>query len=159
MKNILWILLIIPCILSAQGVKKGSVTPSAGVLRFHYDDAGNQIERLFHLPISDEINSRISNDTIPFVSEDFVEFFPGDLLSYYPNPVVEELYLKWIPVDENVVTSIVLHSLNGQLLKEYQNLEGTTRYTIPFQQYPRGVYNLLLLYVNGQQKSIKIIKE
>ena len=128
-------------------------------LSFDYDQAGNQIQRWWcsscHAKTSEETPKEIAD----LKQEDLRKFFPTDVISYYPNPVKEQLYLKWELTNDNKVTSIQLYSLGGQLLKETSKLESTNNQTMSFQNYPQGIYTLLLVYTNGEQKSIKIIKE
>lgn len=91
--------------------------------------------------------------------EDMLKFSNEDVISYYPNPVKEELYLKWELVDENFVTSIQVMSINGQSLISYKYIKGTNTQNIPFQNLPSGFYIVSLDYSNGDQKTIKIIKQ
>jgi hypothetical protein len=128
---------------------------------FQYDKAGNQIVR--SLCINCPSTTGKTNEAIvkaeEIKEEDLQKFSPEDVISYYPNPVKELLFLKWELTNDNKVTEIQLHSLNGQLLKTISKLESVDTQTIHFQSYPSGVYFLLLVYTDGEQKSIKIIKE
>ena len=90
---------------------------------------------------------------------DLLKFSPNDVISYYPNPVKEELYLKWELVNENKVASIEVYSMSGQLVKSMQKLESNNSSVISFNEYTSGTYSILLLYSNGEQKSITIIKK
>ncbi|MFM9988351.1 T9SS type A sorting domain-containing protein [Flavobacterium sp.] len=133
---------------------------NAQKISFDYDAAGNQIQRNWcitgcHSKTSNEIPKEIA-DLKP---EDLQKFFPEDEISYYPNPIKEQLYIKWELINDNKVTSLEMYSLNGQLVKSYTKLENTNNQTVTFGTYPSGIYTLLLLYTNGEQKSIKIIKE
>lgn len=128
-------------------------------ITFGYDTAGNQVRReltLFLLTEVEEVEMRNSSEII---EEDLLKFSPDDVISYYPNPVKEELFLKWDLINNNLVSKIEVYSLNGQLVKLYQNLEKVNTLIIPFQQYPSGTYSTLLFYTNGEQKSITIIKQ
>ena len=87
------------------------------------------------------------------------KFFPEDVISYYPNPVKEELFLKWKLVEDNIVLSIDVYTLNGQVLRSIKENLSENSLVISFQEYPVGVYFLTLNYINGEQKSIKIVKK
>ena len=136
-----------------------SIVTTAQKISFQYDNAGNQIQRLWCMYCP----ARVSNETPKEISklkeEDLQKFFPEDVISYYPNPVKEELYLKWELINENKVTSIQVYALNGQIVKDISKLESTNNQTVAFQDYPKGIYVLQLNYTNGDEKTIKIIKD
>ena len=126
-------------------------------ISFDYDAAGNQTIR----QICISCKKTISNEVIEIgklTAEDLQKFSPEDVISYYPNPVKEQLYLKWELINENKLSTIQIYSLTGQLLKTINKLEATTNVVIDFNSFPNGIYNLLLNYTNGENKSIKIIK-
>jgi hypothetical protein len=129
-------------------------------ITFEYDGAGNQIKRELCLTCT----SKKSNVTPPkeiaaVTEEDLEKFTPDDVISYYPNPVREELYLKWELSNDVYVKSLQVYNFNGQVLKNYSQSERENTQTIPFQSYPAGVYLVVLEYSNGDQKTIKIIKQ
>lgn len=134
-----------------------SISQAQNRITFSYDNAGNQIQRSLCLNCS---TSKMTDEKeiAALKEEDLQKFFPEDLISYYPNPVKEELYLKWELVAEKTVTSISLYAMNGQVLKTYSNLTQTNTLNIPFLEYPTGVYLVVLVYNDGEQKTIKIIK-
>ena len=150
--NRLIILLLILCstICNAQ----------ADRITFSYDAAGNQVLRKLCLGCT---TWKTTNGTPKEISalkeEDLIKFFPEDVISYYPNPVKEELYLKWELIDNNLVTSVEVYGVSGQIIKSYSRLERVNTRSISFQGYPSGVYAVVLFYSNGEQKSIKIIKQ
>lgn len=127
---------------------------------FNYDIAGNQVKRSLCINC---LSSRTTNEIIKsedtIVEEDLLKFTPEDVISYYPNPVQEQLYLKWELINENSVSKIEIYSLDGKLMRFFNNLEKETTKTISFQEYPTGNYSVLLSYTNGEQKSITIIKQ
>lgn len=127
-------------------------------LNFSYDTAGNQINRVLCLSNCGAKPAKEVKEIEALVEEDLEKFYPEDAISYYPNPVKEELFLKWIISEDSYVSSINIVSLTGQMLKQYHTTSGTATQNIPFQEYPMGVYILLLNYSNGEQKTIKIIK-
>jgi hypothetical protein len=127
-------------------------------IKFTYDAAGNQTQRELCINCSAS-SAKYSKNPKTLTKEDLIQSEVSDQISYYPNPVKEELYLKWELVNDNTVSSIQVHNLSGQLLQTFQGLEKTDLQTISFQSYPSGVYAVVLLYSNGEQKSIKIIKQ
>lgn len=126
-------------------------------IQFSYDSSGNQLQRELVC-----INCKTTNNVKnlrEIRKEDLIQSEVSDQISYYPNPVQQELYLSWELVNNNSVSSIRLYSLTGHLLQSFQNKDKSNQQTILFQSYPRGVYTVVLIYSNGEQKSIKIIKQ
>lgn len=132
-----------------------SISQAQDRITFSYDNAGNQIQRLLCINC---LTSKMTKEIAALEDEDLQKFFPEDLISYYPNPVKEELYLKWELVADKTVTSIYLYAMNGQVLKTYNNLKNGNTLNIPFLEYPTGTYLLVLVYNDGEQKTIKIVK-
>ena len=128
-------------------------------INFGYDGAGNQISRVLCLSGCTSKPARDIKEIEAIVDEDLEKFYPEDLISYYPNPVKEELYLKWELIDDNKVSSVTIFGLNGQTLNSYSKTESINSLNISFQEYSIGVYIVVLNYKNGDQKSIKIIKQ
>ena len=127
-------------------------------LTFNYDVAGNQINRILCINcVSKSVKEVKEIEAI--TQDDLVQFSEKDVISYYPNPVGEELYLQWQLVNDNYVTSINLYSMTGQVLRTYQQNLQDNNLTIPFQNYPSGIYIVLMSYKDGGEKSIKIIKQ
>jgi hypothetical protein len=129
-------------------------------ITFTYDSAGNQTKRELCLKCTaKKANATPPKEIAAVTEKDLEKFFPEDVLSYYPNPVREELYLKWELSNENYVKALQVYNFNGQVLKSYSLSERDNTQTIPFQDYPAGVYLIVLEYNNGDQKTIKIIKK
>lgn len=126
-------------------------------IRFEYDIAGNQIQRTWCITCSARVNDN-TKEVSKLEESDLVKFFPEDIIKYYPNPVKEELYLRWELVNNNNVTSIDIYTLNGNLLKSFNQELSQNSLVVSFINYPVGVYLLKLNYNNGEQKSIKIVK-
>lgn len=80
-------------------------------------------------------------------------------VKYFPNPVKSELYMEWQTIENNSLKSIIVFNTVGEMLKEYKELDTTNNYTLPFKDYPYGVYFVEFLYSNGDQKTFKIIKQ
>ncbi|SFD47371.1 T9SS type A sorting domain-containing protein [Flavobacterium phragmitis] len=150
MKYILHLLLLMPFYFQAQNK-----------VLFTYDTAGNQYQR--ELCISGCSSSAKSAKEIKEIEslteDDLLKFSPEDVISYYPNPVKEELYLQWQLVQENYVMAVRVYSMTGQMLRDFQIGSSVNNLSIPFQQYPTGVYLILLSYKDGGEKTIKIIKQ
>lgn len=127
---------------------------------FQYDNAGNQISRTLCINCSQAGRSAVqTTEFAKLKTEELQKFFPEDQISYYPNPVKEELFLKWELNEENKVSEIQVFNLNGQLLKTLSKLQKVNSQTLQFQNFQNGTYLLVLIYTNGEQKTIKIIKE
>ena len=129
-------------------------------IKFSYDPlTGNQIVRELCLGCQTGKQTNETKEIEAITQEDLLKFSPEDVISYYPNPVKEELYLKWELTNETFVKSIQVTGMNGQILKLYENKKNSNSQNIPFQYYPTGVYIVSLSYSNGDQKTIKIIKQ
>jgi hypothetical protein len=147
MKNLIYLFLLF------------SISSSFGQrIHFEYDAAGNQIERKLCLSCSAKTSSMPKQIT-ELKQEDLKKFLPEDNFSYYPNPVKEELFLKWENLENNSITNIKLINLNGIVLKSFETLESKLEQNILFQDYAAGMYILQLTYSNGEEKTIKIIKQ
>ena len=133
-------------------------------IEFSYDAAGNQIRREIcvgcRMASGKEVKNKntVDESDMMLVDQDQLVTSNSDKISYYPNPVREELYLSWEANSNKSVTSIQLFSLNGQLLQTFIKLNGSKQ-TIPFLNYPTGMYLVVFLYSDGEQKSIKILKK
>ena len=125
-------------------------------IKFYYDAAGNQITRSWCTQC--RLSETVLNKEDLKVT-DLLKFQPEDTFSYYPNPVKEELYLKWELKDENKIKQINVITSNGTQLKSFSDIENTDNFSISFQEYPTGLYFLELIYVTGEPKTIKIIKQ
>ena len=125
-------------------------------IHFDYDSAGNQITREFCLTCLAKSNSK---DISELKDSDMIKFLPEDNFSYYPNPVKEELFLKWDNSNSIKISKIKLFSINGALLKSYDNQENLISQNILFGDYPSGLYLVVLSYNNGEEKNIKIVKQ
>jgi hypothetical protein len=148
--KILFTFVLFTCVYLSFGQQK---------ITFQYDTAGNQTDRVLCLSGCSAKSIKEIKDIEAIVDEDLQKFFPEDAISYYPNPVKEELYLKWEVLEDNKISSIVVYGLNGQVLKTFSKTETTNTQNISFQEYPAGVYLVVLNYKNGDQKTIKIIKQ
>ena len=131
---------------------------NAQKIRFEYDAAGNQIQRKWCPGCLSRNSNEVYKDISKLEDSDLQKFFPEDVISYYPNPVKEELYLKWDLINDNKVSSIEVFTLNGQSLKSIKENLAENSQMISFSDYPVGVYFITLNYINGEQKSIKIVK-
>ncbi len=119
---------------------------------FSYDIAGNQTA--IYVQIILESTGKTASTTTTLVNNPIYED-----VKYFPNPVKSELYMEWQTIDNNSLKSIFVFNTVGELLEEYKELSNTNNYTLPFQDYPQGIYFVEFLYTNGDQKSFKIIKQ
>ena len=127
-------------------------------IHFDYDLAGNQITREFCLSCLLK-TTNVFKDISELKDSDLLKFLPEDNFSYYPNPVKEELFLKWDNSNAVTLSTIKVFNLNGALLKTFDNQDNLKSQNIFFQEYPVGVYLVMLTYNNGEEKTIKIIKQ
>jgi hypothetical protein len=127
-------------------------------ISFDYDAAGNQIKRELCITCINTSAKYVSkaNDV---AKEEFIPMEASGKISCYPNPVQQELYLTWQLTNTTTVTAIEVYDLNGRLLQTYTNSGSSNLQTIPFVSYPQGVYAVVVVYSNGDKKSIKIVKQ
>jgi len=135
---------------------------NAQKLTFNYDISGNQSIRelcLVNCTNTNKSANQILKDVDTLADDDLQKFSPEDVISYYPNPVKEELYLKWQIFDQKYVSAIQIYNINGQILDSYVNIKTINNQNLSFNRYPTGVYIVILIYSNGDQETIKIIKQ
>lgn len=120
---------------------------------FEYDLAGNQNVRRYCPNCSESKNSQNN------IEEELLKFFPEDIISYYPNPVKDELFLKWDLINGNYVKEIQMFDINAKLISTISDLKNTDRTTIQFSFLPKNIYLIILVFKDGESKSIKISKE
>ena len=130
----------------------------ASKVRFEYDASGNQIKRIWCVNCASR-NSSDVKDNSKIESSDLQKFFPDDVISFYPNPVKEELYIKWELIDSINVNTIEVYTIEGKLLQTIVNKTTLYNAVISFKEFPKGMYIINLNYTNGNQKSIKIVKD
>jgi hypothetical protein len=128
-------------------------------IEFTYDAAGNQTKREICFGCSGRMSNQPIKTAETLTEDDLIKDDLYDQISYYPNPVKEELYVKWVNTETHSVHSIELYALSGQFIKDYKNLKGIDMTTIAFENYPQGFYNLVLIYSNGEKKTLKIVKK
>jgi len=130
-------------------------------ITFSYDSAGNQILRNLCISGCNPIGKSAEEvkEMEAITDDDLLKFSKEDVISYYPNPVKEQLYLKWELINDNKVSSIAVYGISGQMLQTFSRTESTDNQIISFGEYPRGVYLVVLNYRDGDQKTIKIIKQ
>lgn len=137
-----------------------SVKAQTDKIVFEYDTAGNQVRRYLCINCPSSTGKTISTERIEKLEEDDLQkFYKEDVISYYPNPVKEELFIKWELLNDNVVSSIQIFNVNGQVLYTAANLQKTNSKTFEFNHYPSGIYLIVLNYNNNEQKTIKIVKQ
>lgn len=150
MKKELLLLVFLVCLVSNAQTNK---------IVFEYDAAGNQTKRYLCLKCPSATGkSDQAKEAAASAQEEVLPFLSEESISYHPNPVKETLYLKWKLKDNNRVTSVQVFSFLGQVLGTWSIASGATDQSLPFQNYPDGIYLVVLHYSNGSQKSIKVIK-
>lgn len=127
-------------------------------LTFGYDLAGNQTSRTLCVNCNAK-PAREVKEISELQQDDLLKFSPEETFSYYPNPVREELYLSWQATSDKYITSVRVYSISGQLILNYGVSALVNSFNIAFQNYPSGIYMVMLNYSNGEEKSIKIIKQ
>lgn len=145
----------------------GGVQPMAGpvnppgefnTVSFEYDAAGNQkLRKFIYLPLAAPRHAADGPDENTATKEFTESEYPE--ISYYPNPVRSELSLRWSNTDWKQIKTFELYNLNSVLLSRFPNQDSNQELVIAFGSYPSGMYSLLLTYTNGEQKTLKIIKE
>lgn len=120
---------------------------------FGFDAAGNQTNRFVALSRTVGVIYKTPE------SLNKSDFIIDDKFAYYPNPVLQQLYINWKNEPEKIVDNIEIYNMNGQLMANYKNLEILESAIIDFQSYTEGIYNLILNYVNGAKKTLKIVKK
>jgi hypothetical protein len=138
----------------------GQILQAQNKIKFSYDTAGNQINREICLGscFTGKPAKRIK-EVEALTDDDLKKLSEKDAISYYPNPVKEELYLKWEVVQDNPINTIRVYSILGNMVKNYQGTDTINSLNISFREYANGVYLVSINYANGDQKTIKIIKQ
>jgi hypothetical protein len=126
---------------------------------FDYDTAGNQIRRYAISISARTANNDSIKDIKDLVEEDLLKSDIYEDIKYFPNPVSEELFVNWVMPKNKFVERVDLYSITGQLLTSKSKLAKENTVSIQFSRYPEGMYNLVLLYSNGEQKTLKVIKK
>lgn len=130
--------------------------PVANSISFEYDDAGNQVIRK-----SIYLAARPGKPIIETADEP-KEFIESDIYSdikYYPNPTVEILYVQWKNQNDWFVNEIKVFSFSGQLMGILPISQNFEQVEVDFRAYPTGMYELVMVYNDGKQKTLKIIKK
>jgi hypothetical protein len=162
-KQVLFVMLFIIVIANAQQKnadqpKQNKILPVYPKIIFSYDAEGNQTERKFEWSTTAKVASTPTKETAP-TKEIEPKVLSEDVVSYHPNPVKDELLLQWELSQDHSVAAINVFDFKMQLLQSYNNNSKSNSKNISFSNYPGGVYVVVLLYSNGKQKTIKIIKQ
>lgn len=128
-------------------------------IKFEYDSAGNQTRRYVCLCGAKSANDSIIKTKETLVEKDMIQDVEYEQLSYYPNPVLEELYIKWSDKTNNPIVEMQLYSMSGQLLQTKKGIKQGELTSVSFHNYATGIYNLILIRLNGERKTLKIVKE
>lgn len=112
----------------------------------------------YYVEVSDGPCSGIS-DTLPVGNISLEENLPATLeMSIYPNPATEHIYLQLNP-QEHQHLEMTLYNLKGEMIFNKKVKEPKeTRYFIPLQSLPRGMYVLEILSDAGLHQ-FKIMRD
>jgi hypothetical protein len=143
----------------SKAAAPGGGVGASNTIAFDYDNAGNQIRRRFIYLSSRLMNTNQDTTQQEVASKKLIESDIYPEISYYPNPVRSELFLKWTDTTEKDMQAIELYDLNGKLFKTYKNQSSQEEATLNFENYPTGIYNIVLLYNNGETKNLKVVKQ
>lgn len=136
---------------------------SQNKLSFTYDAAGNQTQRELICvscttpaarPGPSGVDAQTENE-----EEKLTQSAEYEEISYYPNPVQEQLYIKWYSNENVYVTSLQVYAMSGQLITTQNNLNSKNTAIVEFQNVTEGMYNVILIYNNGETKILKVIKK
>ena len=127
-------------------------------LQFSYDIAGNQTSRKY-IVVSNRLANKNSKQIKNLVASDLLTSDVSEEIKFYPNPVQEDLFIQWIETVEKKVVQLQLFNMSGQLLKTFPNNKGNDSMTINFQDFPSGIFNLILEYASADKKVLKIVKK
>lgn len=136
-----------------------SLAQEAKRIDFTYDNSGNQKLRTICMCTARQAPDSIYKNSETLRETDLIADEVNEQISYYPNPVREELYIKWVNEEKAYVNTIEIYSMSGQLQRSIPNLKNKEMEVIAFQGYAEGLYNLILLYNNGEKKILKIVKK
>jgi hypothetical protein len=134
----------------------GMFTYSQNTITFQYDAAGNQIRRELCINCPSSSGRQAAKET---VTESVENPLLQDRLSYYPNPVTEALTIQWGKEDEGHVQSISIYTIDGRQMSSVSNLQAVNRQTVPFLDFPSGMYIVVIRFDNKKEESIKIVKK
>lgn len=133
---------------------------------FKYDAAGNQIQRelCINCPLGtgrfaqkEEIGKEKNKEIEEIVEEKNKEI--EGTISFYPNPASEELNVEWNFQEHIKISSLLVYTIQGKLVMQYDKLHEKTFLKIPFSSLSAGTYLVVYSMANGEKKSIKILKK
>ena len=129
-----------------------SSTMCGQVLHYFYDDAGNRYCR------NDPFDRLAIQSSRTLQSKTTTESERSRIykIKAYPNPVHDILKVEITGLAETDVCLISVYSLSSVQL--FSELVSSSLTSIEVNDYPRGIY-LLVVNVNGEKETIKIVKE
>lgn len=128
-----------------------------GSLSFEYDEAGNQILR--EMTCVNCNTPSAGRHAMPGFADGQPDEIIDGQISYYPNPVLEQLHIEWTNDAKSSLKSINVYSISGQLVLSQMDVQDKDRTDLGFGDRAQGIYNIVLLYTNGEQKTIKVVKK
>lgn len=141
-------------IIRMERVPGGGINAPTSI-KFSYDDSGNQTRRdmIYLASRQSKPKNDDGNNSKKWTLSEYHN------VSYYPNPVRSELYLKWIDEQGEDMTSIEIYDLSGRFVKIYEEMSAKEEIAINFDQYPQGIFTVILNYSGGETRTLKIVKQ
>jgi len=132
----------------------GPPPSTSGTIYFTFDNSGNQIKRSYNYgeySKQEVITTKVS-------TEENIEENKSEL-TYFPNPIENELTITWAKSKSTTISSILVFSVNGKLVKTFNPSKNSRELILPFYDVAIGVYIIQVAFNNGKQNSFKIIKQ
>ncbi len=157
MKRFLLLLFLLTFLFTSDIYSQGPPSTS-GTIYFQYDTSGNQKSRAWCLNCANKSSTTKEKDSI---LAEIIDEPLGEMKSNivaYPNPVKDYLHLEWIENPTQQPSSLFLFSIDSKLIYQRRIKEKRGNAEISLENYPSGVYILLVEYTNGKKESFTIIK-
>lgn len=127
-------------------------------LSFSYDASGNQIERRWVCincrPAQELIIDSTSKLTVTGQNIQPIQ----KSLKVFPNPATEQVNVAWQLPAKVYVKEIVIYDISGKKIYSGTHSPDQKDAQIALQSLPSGSYLLVVLYSNGTNESVKLIK-
>ena len=132
-------------------------------LSFNYDEAGNQTQRTWicigcSTPFAPAtlVSKYMPSGTVTPPSTNKIA---DRKLLAFPNPLREQLTLKWDNISY-YIKAIEVSTIAGASVfnQSYNYTEGVTEITVPFSKQIPGLYFIRVLYSDGKQDLVRVVK-
>jgi hypothetical protein len=149
MKNILLLFAVISGIFFQANETYGQNTIS-----YHYDAAGNRVERTIVLHASSTKSTQA--DTTSQTKEDVLEEKMGEQkVLIYPNPTKGQLLVEISGYDQEAASGLYLYNLSGTLLQSKSPVTGSD--LLDLSAFPMGTY-VLKIVLGNKKSEWKVVK-